>query len=231
MREWGQMMSAYAETYASGAQRRLGAALDFAINGCAYDISEFYRLFLDSPVSQRFGAGDPAIVAGRSGEELALEAMGIGSCPIGVPNWRPEASASPEYWTGWALAFFQWASGMTFAAIDRRVGIEQVRSLYNPYHEMDVRQFCDRMDELAISAHPQTNLQELRMAAGLSQSQLAVASGVPLRTLQQYEQRQKDVNRARAEYVVALARALHCHPEDILEHRIDALMEYAAISF
>jgi transcriptional regulator with XRE-family HTH domain len=51
----------------------------------------------------------------------------------------------------------------------------------------------------------------------MSQSELAEQSGVPLRTIQQYEQGQKNINRARAEYVIALSKVLYCRPEDLLE--------------
>ena len=42
-------------------------------------------------------------------------------------------------------------------------------------------------------------------------------SGIPLRTIQQYEQRQKNINKAQAEYLVALARVLCCEVEDLME--------------
>ncbi len=44
-------------------------------------------------------------------------------------------------------------------------------------------------------------------------------SGVAVRSIQQYEQRQKDINRASFSTVVALAAALHCsNPMDLYEH-------------
>ena len=46
---------------------------------------------------------------------------------------------------------------------------------------------------------------------------VAVISGVPVRSIQQYEQRRKDLNKAAAETVAALARALFCSVEDLLE--------------
>ena len=62
-----------------------------------------------------------------------------------------------------------------------------------------------------------TPLKIARIKNGLSQSQLAKACGIPLRTIQQYEQRQKDLSRARAEYLVALSRVLGCDPASLLE--------------
>ena len=239
-------MIAYDETYLSGAQKRLGAFLDFATSGLGLNLTDAHAAFLASPLSRRFAAGDPAVVAGRSGEELALDILGSGESseagvtdvirtrkPREIPSatsWVPHESASPEYWTGWALAFYQWASGYAFEAIDERVCIDDIRSLYTPYHEMDVRQFCDRLDELCSQAHPQTNLQARRLVAGLSQRQLSRTSGVPVRTLQQYEQRQKNINHARADYVDALARALGCSTTDLFEHSAQSNCEYAFIS-
>ena len=82
---------------------------------------------------------------------------------------------------------------------------------------MDIRQFCDKMNELYAAAHPDTNLKTLRVKSGLSQRELSEISGVPLRTIQQYEQRQKNINKAQAEYLILLAQALCCKPADLLE--------------
>ena len=61
------------------------------------------------------------------------------------------------------------------------------------------------------------NLKRIRHAAGLSQSQLAQASGVALRMIQAYEQGSKDVNRAEGLRLYRLAQALSCTVEDLLE--------------
>lgn len=74
------------------------------------------------------------------------------------------------------------------------------------------------MNELYRDAQQETNLKQLRKRAGLSQSELAEASGVPLRTIQQYEQRQKSINNAQAQYLIMLARALYCTVEDLIEY-------------
>ena len=59
-------------------------------------------------------------------------------------------------------------------------------------------------------------LKEKRTAAGLSQSGLAVAAGVNVRLIQDYEQGHKDINRAAAETVYKLAKALGCSMEELL---------------
>ena len=60
-------------------------------------------------------------------------------------------------------------------------------------------------------------LQELRKNKGLSQSQLSKLSGVPLRTIQQWECGQRDIDGAALERLCDLATALDCKIYDIVE--------------
>lgn len=73
------------------------------------------------------------------------------------------------------------------------------------------------MNELYRAAKPETNLKALRTLAGLSQSELAAQADVPVRTIKQYEQRQKDINKAQAVTLLRLARTLNCKVEDFME--------------
>ena len=60
-------------------------------------------------------------------------------------------------------------------------------------------------------------LQELRKNKGLSQSQLAKLSGVPLRTIQQWECGQRDIDGAALNRLCDLAITLDCKLYDIVE--------------
>ena len=62
-----------------------------------------------------------------------------------------------------------------------------------------------------------TNLQRIRLERGLSQSQLAKAANVKLRSIQAYEQKNKDINKAQLQSACKLAKALSIRPEDLLE--------------
>lgn len=212
------MIHAYDKVYLEKARTVLGRMLDFAVYDLNYDIAVFFELFIKSDVSARFENGDFTLIAGMSGVELTyevLEQSGI-KYPRIKPNYTIDRSK--EYWTGWALAYYQWETSMSFADIVRYIPIKDIMALYSPYHEMDIRQFVDKMNALYKAAKPETNLKLLRKKAGLSQRELAEQSGVPLRTLQQYEQRQKNINKAQAEYLVMLAKVLYCRMEDILEN-------------
>ena len=61
------------------------------------------------------------------------------------------------------------------------------------------------------------NLQMIRKERGLSQSQLADASGISIRMIQYYEQGANDINKAESLTVYKLAKALNCEVADLLE--------------
>lgn len=211
------MTYAYDKVYLDKARSALGRMLDFAAHDLGYDIGEFFDLFISTGTAERFETGDYTLLVGKSGVELAYEVLdrALGSVERISPRYT--ANRSEEYWTGWALAYYQWETALSFREIVRYVPIKEIRALYSPYHEMDIRQFVDKINDLYRAAKPDTNLKVLRQRAGLSQRELAERSGVPLRTIQQYEQRQKQINKAQAEYLAMLAKALRCDMEDLIE--------------
>jgi transcriptional regulator with XRE-family HTH domain len=60
-------------------------------------------------------------------------------------------------------------------------------------------------------------LKQTREAAGITQTELAKASGISVRVLQNYEQGTRPLNGARAITVYQIAKALNCTVEDLLE--------------
>lgn len=211
------MIHAYDKVYLEKARVAMGRMLDFAVYDLKYEISRFFELFISSGVAARFEKGDFSIIVGMSGVELAYYVLEQANVKIERVKPNYTIDRSEEYWTGWALAYYQWETALKFEDIIQQVPITQMVQLYSPYHEMDIRHFCDKMNELYRSAKPETNLKQFRQKAELSQKQLAELSGVPLRTIQQYEQRQKSINKARVEYLVMLARVLYCSVEDLIE--------------
>ena len=211
------MIHAYDKNYLTAAQKCLARMLDYMVNDLQYPLETVWNWFLMSEISHRFELGDSTILAGTSGVELARRVLEQAGEPEPVRKASYAYDRSPEYWTGWALAYYQWLTSLRFAEIEQAVPITAVRLLYTPYHEMDVRQFADKMNELYRAAKPETNLKAMRTLAGLSQSELAGQADVPVRTIQQYEQRQKDINKAQAETLLRLARALNCKVEDLME--------------
>ena len=211
------MICAYDKAYLDKARTVLGRMLDFAVHDLKYDIEEFFGMFIASGLAARFESGDFRLIVGMSGVELAYRVLDETGIEHGRVKPVYTVERSEAYWAGWALAYYQWHTAMTFDEIVGCVSIKEILALYSPYHEMDIRQFVDKLNELCIRSNAETRLKSMRNKAGISQRQLAEFSGVPVRTIQQYEQRQKNINKAQAEYLVMLSKALCCEVNELME--------------
>lgn len=134
------MIHAYDKNYLTAAQKCLARMLDYMVNDLQYPLETVWNWFLMSEISHRFELGDSTILAGTSGVELARRVLEQAGEPEPVRKASYAYDRSPEYWTGWAIAYYQWDTGLRFSEIEQAVPISKVRMLYTPYHEMDVRQ-------------------------------------------------------------------------------------------
>ena len=210
------MICAYNESYLENARETLAVMFDYALNCLAVEKNRFDQIFSGSEAARQFECGNPSYIAGMSGMELThtvLEEVGLPKESLPYQSM----DRSPEYWAGWAVGYYQWKTALRFSRIFQIVPLEEMLKMYQKYHEMDIRHFCDRMDELARSGRGECNLKRLRRLNGYTQMLLAKKTGVPLRTIQQYEQGQKNINKAQADAVARLALALGCQPGDLLE--------------
>lgn len=172
------MIHAYNEFYLNDAKQNLAVFFDYAINDCGVDADLFARIFVQSGYADKFERGNPAIIAGMSGVELAKKVL-----LYVYPNWNfPDRTfleeCSPVYWAGWALAEYQWVTCKRFKNIFSRITFSEVISMYHVYHEI----------------------------------------GVSLRSIQMYEQKVNDIDKAQARTVYKLSRVLGCTVEDLLEN-------------
>ena len=211
------MIRAYDSSYLSDAQDTLALFFDYLINDCGLEADLAAAMFVSSGYAEQFGRGNPVLIAGMSGIELAEEVYRTvypsGKTPVRL--WREHRTA--EYWAGWALAYYQWYSGRTFRDIFDRVKFSEILEMYNVYHEMDISRFADDIDMKCRRLRPEARLKTLRENRGLSQSELAAASGVNIRSIQMYEQRVNDIDRAQARTLYRLAIVIGCDIEDLLE--------------
>ena len=210
-------MCAYSEDYLSMAQKVLGDMLDFAVNTCDFDIDQFFAMFLVSDVSVQFQEGNPTYLVGKTGCELVREVIkDAGLADIALPD-EMYLDKSPEYWAGWALAYYQWYTARPFMKIYKVVTIEDLLKMYSVYHEMDIMKFVEAINEKWDQYYTETNLKRLRKIAGLSQRELADLSGVALRQIQLFEQKKRNINHTRAIDVLKIGKVLGCKSEDLLE--------------
>ena len=208
---------AYDEMYVSGAQNVLGHALDFAVLSLELSPDVFGNAFAVSNASKQFADGNPRYIAGMNGCELARLVLGETKVPFCDAEDVLYLEKSPEYWAGWAIAYYQWSSGWSFMDILSAVPFSEVLKMYPLYHEMDIRQFVDQMNDRMRKAYPSTQLKLRRENCGYSQSELAALAGVGLRQIQQFEQRTRSINKTAAETLLRLSKALHCRMEDLVE--------------
>ncbi|MBO4578772.1 MAG: helix-turn-helix transcriptional regulator [Clostridiales bacterium] len=209
---------AYDESYISNAQDNLGHAVDFAVVTLGLEPDIFGKAFAVSSASKQVASGNPKYVAGMNGCELARIILLETHTAFEDSEDAMYLDKSPEYWTGWALAFYQWYSTRSFGDILSTVPLSKIVLMYPVYHEMDIEQFTQQMDNLMKETVPFTRLKIRRTNCGMSQSELAAESGVALRQIQLFEQRQRDINNAAAVTLLQLSKALHCQIEDLIEY-------------
>lgn len=202
------MIHAYDEYYLDTAQRKLGMLFELATLHEGMDIDAFAQLFLSSPVSKAIQKADPVFIAGKSAIELLSIVLGKDIGPI-----ETNIQCSPEYWVGWALAYIQWDTNKSFEEIIKAYPCCKLLLNYFPYHEMDVTQIADLVKKHLDMECP---LKIWRTKRHLSQSQLALLSGVPIRNIKAYEQGTVELSKAQGETLYLLSKALDCTIEELL---------------
>ena len=211
------MTHAYQEIYLSNAQAALGDAFDYGVRACGVPVENNIKLLTVSSVSKHMENGEPAYLAGKSGIELAAQILAETTGMTEQPEQPERYARSCEYWIGWAVAYYQWYSGRKYSEIFEVLSFAELEKMYYTLHEADVSKFAEIADARIREHFAETNLKRIRTAYGCSQAELAKKSGVGLRSIQLYEQRQKDINKASAESLYKISKVLGCAMEDLLE--------------
>ncbi|MCQ2372912.1 MAG: helix-turn-helix transcriptional regulator [Phascolarctobacterium sp.] len=211
------MTHAYLEIYLNRAMSNLGDAFDYAINDCGIANNTFVDIFCNSIVCRKLENGEPKYLVGMSGVELAIacieEQTDIRNQVIPSVSY----DRSPEYWCGWAICFYQWYSKMSYKEIFSMVSIEDLLRMYPTLHEADITKFVEIMDLRSERQSEITKLKRFRKAKGLSQSGLSALSDDSHRSIQMYEKRKKDINKASDVTMLRLSKVLGCRIEDLIE--------------
>lgn len=212
------MIHAYDNQYLDDAMKCLGEAFDYAANSRQMNMDHFLELFIGTGYAEQFAAGVPKVLSGMSGTELVMDVVIKSGTDTAFPPVRIEYDYSPQYWSGWILAYYQWFTGRNFKEIQKHITMQEIEKLYPTLHEASEEKFVDTVNRIISKKNLPTRLQTQRKISGYSQRELAEKVDVNLRTLQQYEIRAKDINKAAGVTLVALARALGCRVEDLMEY-------------
>lgn len=157
-------------------------------------------------------------MSGKSGVELVKTLLVKVNIVDSFPEQQFSQDRSPEYWAGWALAYYQWYSAKRFKDIFARIPLSQIILMYKIFHEMDITAFVESMEKRYNEVKVETKLRSLREARGLSQRELSKISGVKIRSIQLFEQKVNDIYKAQAHTLYKLSRVLGCIIEDLLEN-------------
>ncbi len=203
-------MKAYSDFYLPYVSESLGVMFELAVKQGVDPIC-FWNTFIVSYVAKQIEEGNPKYLS-LSGIDYLDE----------IYKGKKEKFTNKKiefnhfYWSGWILACFQQRTGYSFFKINEHLPIEEVFRLYPALHEADVTKFY----AIACSffkKDKKTKLRKMREANALSQSQLAKLADVDLRSIQMYEQRRNDINKAQAMTLFKLSKTLNCRIEDLLE--------------
>jgi DNA-binding XRE family transcriptional regulator len=203
-------IKSYSDSYLPYVAKNLGTMFEHAVDNGKNPII-FWNIFVNSFVAKQIEKGNPKYLSCSALDYLAE----ILNEKI---NQNQNIEMDKYYWAGWALAQLQHKTEYSFYKINNLLPIEQVLNLYHTLHEADITKFFDVADDYFSKAKVITNLKKVRQAAGLSQTELARLAEVDLRSIQMYEQRRNDINKAQAETLYKLAKVLGCNIEDLLEN-------------
>lgn len=82
----------------------------------------------------------------------------------------------------------------------------------------DIEHFVEDMTKKYNAIVQETHLKVIRENRGISQTELAKLSGVKLRSIQMYEQKVNDIDKAQVGTIYKLSGVLGCMVEDLLKN-------------
>lgn len=210
------MTRAYDIAYLDDAMTSLGAMLDYAVNSCGEELDLFYARFLGSGIAETFSRANPKYLGGMSGIELAS----MVAARTGEPLPRKDGLidiGSPEFWTGWTLAYLSWYLNVDLRTLQSRgLTVASLHERYSVLHEADL----SKSVQFAIKRLGETSggqvLKLARKNARLTQRQLSDITGIPLTVIRSYEQDKRSLKNAETENSRRICQTLGCRIEDLL---------------
>lgn len=214
------MTYSYSKDCISEIMENLGTMIECAVYKMEYDAKQFLDLFIISGLAKEIENRNPKFTVGMSGAELVQEILNKTFGMYRDMDDYYSLDKSPEYWAMWSLVYYQYISEMSFEKLLEVVDFDIILALYPTLHEADITKFVEVMDEKIefYYNHTETSLARLRRLQGYSQRLLAEESGVSLRMIQLYEQKQNDINKAQAETLLRLGRVLGCGIEELMDY-------------
>ena len=193
------MTRAYNIAFLDDAMTSLGAMLDYAVNSCGEDLDLFYARFLGIGVAEAFSRANPKYLGGMSGIELASLVAARTGEPLPGKDGLIDIG-SPEYWTGWTLAYLSWYLNVDLRTLQSRgLTVASLHERYPVLHEADL----SKVVQFAMKRLGETSgghlLKLARKNARLTQRQLSDITGTPITVIRSYEQDKRSLKNAETE--------------------------------
>ena len=202
------MIHAYDEYYLPRIQRKLAELFELAVVFRNIDIDEFADRFISSKMARAFETNNFKYTQGMSSIELLAIILDEEPKEMSLL-----ASATPEYWVGYVLAYVSWYYNISYKELIEAYPCSSLILNYFPYHEMDIRKVLELYsDKIKI----ESKLKICREKKNYSQNDLSIISNVPIRTIRSYEQGTNDIAKGQVETIYKLAKALDCKIEDLI---------------
>lgn len=202
-------------TVAHNTEQILAEMFAYVINDCKANGDWFAKLFVRTGMASKLEKNHAA--NDKSGVEIADEIFKKTNQQKYITKAKKPDENSSAYWCGRVLAQYQKKSGRKYKDIFTYILLDDLQECFPAYAQMDDQSLFQALDKMYDEAQNRTNLKILREQKELSRAQLADCSGVNIRSIRLYEQRQVDINKAQAKTLYKLSQALGCRIEDILE--------------
>lgn len=206
-------MKTLSESYADEKTIDLVAeCFDYAVSFCEISGDDFWYYLIISGVSKNLENKNPKYVLGKSSVEIVSDILNRMNIPFEEKEYV-SYDRSPEYWAGWALAQYQIKSGLSYKKLHQLIEFSELLGMYRTLHEAPIEKLFDILDKRVSGQAIGLKVQRERM--GLSQSELSKLSDISLKTIQAYEQGQKDIKRAKMETLELFSDILACSIENL----------------
>ena len=208
----------YDEIYLEDVENNIGYMLEYAVC-CELDPVVVWGAFVNSKIAKEIERGNPKYLAGYSGREYLDILISSSSFSANKAIINSECSLNNDkyFWAGNAISKLQYQTCMSFSELEIYLPLYEILDMYYILHEADLNKFIDIAFKKIKERKTQTNLSNMRRAVGLSQQKLADLADTDLRSIQMYEQRKNDINKAQTITLFKISKVLGCKIEDLLE--------------
>lgn len=211
------MIHSYNKLYLNDACDNLGFMYDYAVNALQYTVSDYTDLFLKSKISTRVEKGDFYLVSGCSGIELTHYVLEDLNLDREILRDYISSNTTKEYWFGSNVAYYQWLTSLSFAKIFEIASADTILSMFDIYHEMDVTQFFEAMNDKYLEKHPDSKLSLVLQKKGVTVKELSEKADVSLDVLNDLVKRHNIFKKDHLLSLGKIAKAIDCNVNSLQE--------------